>query len=73
MTVGQAFILNRKVCPGVPDKPMFCVKDIYRNYRGFLDKHHFPARDLYDMPLDAHRNGPACAHRRGTHPVRSAS
>ncbi|MFM0080094.1 hypothetical protein P0D72_14605 [Paraburkholderia sediminicola] len=44
------FFLKRKVCSGVPAEPMFRVKDIYRNYRGILYKHHSAARDLYDMP-----------------------
>jgi hypothetical protein len=48
-TAGQAFIINRKVCPGQPDEAMFRVADIWRHSGRFLKKHHFAAQDLYGM------------------------
>jgi len=48
--VGQAFIINRKVCPDKPDDAMFRVHEGWRNTTGkLLEKHHFTAQDLYGM------------------------
>lgn len=48
-TAGQAFIINRKVCPGKPDEAMFRVADGWRNPGKLLEKWHFAAQDLYGM------------------------
>ncbi len=48
-TAGQAFIINRKVCPGKPDEAMFRVADGWRNSGKLLEKHRFAAQDLYGM------------------------
>ncbi|MCG9082359.1 hypothetical protein [Laribacter hongkongensis] len=48
-TAGQAFIINRKVCPGKPDEAMFRVADGWRNSGRLLEKWHFAAQDLYGM------------------------
>jgi len=45
--VGQAFIINRKVCPDQPDEAMFRVAEGWRNSGKLLEKHHFAAQDLY--------------------------
>jgi len=47
--VGQAFIINRKVCPDKPDEAMFRVHEGWRNPGKLLEKHHFAAEDLYGM------------------------
>lgn len=49
-TAGQAFIINRKVCPGQPDEAMFRVAEGWRNPGKLLEKHHFAAQDLHGMP-----------------------
>lgn len=47
--VGQAFIINRKVCPNKPDEAMFRVAEGWRNPGKLLEKHHFAAQDVYGM------------------------
>jgi hypothetical protein len=51
-TAGQAFIINRKVCPGKADEAMFRVADSWRNSGRLLEKHHFAFEDLHGMPED---------------------
>jgi hypothetical protein len=46
---GQAFIINRKVCPDKPDEAIFRVAEGWRNQGKLLEKHHFAAHDLYGM------------------------
>ena len=48
-TAGQAFIINRKSCPGKPDEAIFRVADKWRNNGKLLEKHHFAASDLSGM------------------------
>ena len=46
---GQAFIINRKVCPGKPDEAIFRGADRWRNPGIFLEKHQITAEDLKGM------------------------
>ncbi|ASU39107.1 hypothetical protein hmeg3_12970 [Herbaspirillum sp. meg3] len=46
---GQAFIINRKVCPGKPDEAIFRGADKWRNPGIFLEKHQITAEDLKGM------------------------
>jgi len=46
---GQAFIINRKVCPGKPDEAIFRGTDKWRNPGIFLEKHQITAEDLKGM------------------------
>ncbi|AOZ08606.1 hypothetical protein [Cupriavidus malaysiensis] len=46
---GQAFLINRKVCPGKADEAIFRVADRWRSAGKLLEKHHFGAEDLSGM------------------------
>lgn len=46
---GQAFILNRKVCPNKPDEAILRVADKWRNPGVFLEKHQLTAEDLASL------------------------
>ncbi|KWA83997.1 hypothetical protein WL29_21775 [Burkholderia ubonensis] len=50
-TVGQAFIINRKVC-GDKVEPVFRTAEIQRTFSGFLYKHSIAAFDVTEMRPD---------------------
>ncbi|AON53143.1 hypothetical protein [Herbaspirillum seropedicae] len=49
---GQAFIWNRKICPGKPDEVIYRVSEKWRNPGVFLEKHQVTAEDLLSMKVE---------------------